>query len=67
MKHNKYDLKCGDKVFLDKDYHDDNIVKIFDLTPLGLLACVYPAYLEDKLERDSDCWEVMSYRLLPLN
>lgn len=61
MNHNKFDLKVGDTVILDKGYANESKVTILEFTDKQLYAKIKPA------EAITDTsWDVMTYRLKPI-
>jgi len=61
--HNKYGLKVGDTVILDKEHTNSQEVIIQSFTPDKMFASVY----DSKNVNENEVWinEVMTYRLTP--
>ena len=60
MKHNKFDLKVGDIVILDKGYNNSSEVEIVGFTPEEMYANI-------KLLDEDRMWVTMTNRLTPKN
>ncbi len=63
--HNKYNLLPGNTVMLDESHPNKSKVVIVSMTKHEMFSRVYSALLTDP--KDSDCWDVMTNRLTPLN
>ena len=61
-KHNPFNLKEGQIVMLDNEFANRSEVGIHKFTPNELFATVYA-----KNETGSDMWQVMTYRLTPID
>lgn len=61
MNHNKFDLKIGDTVILDKGYNNESKVTILNFSPKFMYAKIKPAEAVTETS-----WDVLTYRLRPI-
>lgn len=62
--HNKYDLKVGQNVILDKKFNNSSIVRILGFTPQFLFATVQA--IDENNELVNKPWQTMTNRLTPI-
>lgn len=65
MDHNKHNLQIGETVMLDNDKANRSEVVIVRMTPNKMFSTVRPAALKEVFP--SDCWDVMTNRLSPID